>query len=86
MDLDKIKKQWDDYNEEFDNSDFMDIDTHTSMAMQVGVLIDEVERLTQIIKSNSLPLHPCDDCGKEEKNPGLPVCGPCYHKRITGEH
>lgn len=45
MDLDKIKKQWEEYNEEFDNSDYMDIDTHTSMAMQVGVLLNEIERL-----------------------------------------
>lgn len=28
----------------------------------------------------------CVDCGKEERNPGLDVCGPCYHKRIWGEH
>lgn len=84
MDLEKIKKQWENYNEKFDNSDYMDIDTHTSMAMQVGVLISEIERLTQIIESNRLPLNPCNDCGKEECNPGLDVCGPCYYKRING--
>lgn len=45
MNLDKIKKQWDEYNEEFDSSDYMDIDTHTSMALKVGDLIEEIERL-----------------------------------------
>lgn len=28
----------------------------------------------------------CIDCGKEERNPGLDVCGPCYHKRILGNN
>lgn len=27
---------------------------------------------------------PCWDCGQEEANPGLDVCGSCYHKRIFG--
>jgi hypothetical protein len=27
---------------------------------------------------------PCLDCGEEEANPGLDVCGPCYNRRITG--
>ncbi|MNP01711.1 hypothetical protein D3C76_935360 [compost metagenome] len=27
---------------------------------------------------------PCWDCGQEEANPGLDVCGSCYHKRIWG--
>jgi len=49
MNLDKIKKQWEEYNEEFDNSDYMDIDTHTSMAMQVGVLLNEIERLHEYL-------------------------------------
>lgn len=44
MDLEKIKKQWDEYNEEFDSSDYMDIDTHTSMSLRVGDLIHEIER------------------------------------------
>lgn len=46
----------------------------------------EIKRLEQIIKNNSLPLNPCDDCGQEEANPGLSVCGACYHKRITGNN
>jgi len=45
MDLNKIKKQWNDYNEEFDNSEYMDIDTHTSMALKVGELINRIEQL-----------------------------------------
>lgn len=28
----------------------------------------------------------CVDCRNEEKNPGLDVCGSCYHKRIWGNH
>lgn len=44
MNLDKIKKQWNEYNEEFDSSDYMDIDTHTSMALRVGELIHEIEK------------------------------------------
>lgn len=50
MNMDKIKKQWYEYNEEFDNSEYMDIDTHTSMAMQVGRLISEVEKQQKIIE------------------------------------
>lgn len=46
----------------------------------------EIKRLKGILEANSLPLNPCDDCGKEECNPGLSVCGPCYHERITGNH
>lgn len=86
MNLEKIKKQWDDYNDEFDNNDFMDIDTHTSMALKVGGLIEEIERLRKIIRQNSLPLNPCGVCGKEERNPGLDVCGECYHKQIWENH
>lgn len=47
---------------------------------------EEIERLTSIIESNKLPLHPCEDCNKEERNPGLSVCGECYHKRIIGNN
>lgn len=28
----------------------------------------------------------CVDCGNEERNPGLDVCGSCYHEQIFGEH
>lgn len=45
MDLPKVKKQWEEYNKEFDSSEFMDIDTHTSMALKVGVLISYIEEL-----------------------------------------
>lgn len=46
----------------------------------------EINRLSDIIKQNNLSLHPCCECGKEERNPGLNVCGECYHKQITDEH
>lgn len=26
----------------------------------------------------------CVDCGEDVKNPGLPVCGSCYNRRIWG--
>lgn len=48
MNLEKIKRQWEEYNEEFDSGDYMDIDTHTSMALQVGGLIKEIEKLQSI--------------------------------------
>lgn len=28
----------------------------------------------------------CSDCERQERNPGLSVCGGCYHRRITGNH
>ena len=64
MDLVKIKKQWEAYNEEFNNSEYMDIDTHTSMAMQVGILIKEIERYEDAIESRSV----CDKCNSEIRN------------------
>ena len=63
MDLSKIKKQWDEYNEEFDSTEYMDIDTHTSMAMQVGVLIQEVERLNKV--NEELRLSTCPICDEK---------------------
>lgn len=44
--------------------------------------VKEVERLTGILEDRNIPVNPCVDCGYEEKNPGLDVCGDCYHKRI----
>lgn len=41
----KIKKQWDDYNHEFDNSEYMDIEKHINMADQVGTLLRHIEQL-----------------------------------------
>lgn len=41
----KIKQQWEEYNEEFDSSDYMDIETHTSMALKVGYLLDIINSL-----------------------------------------
>jgi hypothetical protein len=43
MDINTIKKQWNDYCDEFDNSDYMDIEKHTRMALKVGGLIQEIE-------------------------------------------
>lgn len=50
MDLEKIKKQWNAYIDELENSDYMDIEKHTSMALQVRGLIREIERLELIVK------------------------------------
>lgn len=44
MDLIKIKNQWNEYCDEFENSDYMDIDKHTSMSLKIGGLIQEIER------------------------------------------
>lgn len=49
LNIEEIEKEFEDYNEEFDNSDFMDIDTHTSMAMQVGPLIDRIKELEAVL-------------------------------------
>ena len=45
MEISKIKKQWNTYINEFENSDFMDIEKHTSMTLKVGSLIQEIEKL-----------------------------------------
>lgn len=97
LDVKKIKKQWNKYTQKYSSyyvkfyrkdydvavKDFTsDEDHHAAMAMQVGSLIREIERLTDIIQENNLPLNPCVDCRKEEANPGLDRCGECYHKRI----
>lgn len=42
--LEMIKKQWNEYETEFGESDYMDIDTHTNMAFKVPALISEVEK------------------------------------------
>jgi hypothetical protein len=41
----------------------------------------EVERLRV---ENQLSLNTCSVCGKEERNPGLDVCGYCYSEQIRG--
>lgn len=28
----------------------------------------------------------CSECGLDEKNPGLNVCGECYHEQIWGDN
>lgn len=47
MEISAINKQWKAYCEEFETSEYMDIDKHTSMAMKVGVLLRELERLSK---------------------------------------
>lgn len=42
--LEMIKKQWNEYETEIGDSDYMDIDTHTNMAFKVPTLISEVEK------------------------------------------
>lgn len=39
----------------------------------------------QTVKEPTQFVNVCEDCGEEEANPGLNVCGPCYHKRIWGD-
>lgn len=41
--LQKLKKKWRSYSTEFAESDYMDIEDHTSMALEVGGLISIVE-------------------------------------------
>lgn len=86
LDIEAVEKKWDAYEEEFDNTEYMDIEQHTSAAFLVPDLISEVKRLRNVLNSKSIPLDPCDRCGNDDKNPGLDVCGPCYHEQITGEH
>lgn len=83
MDLNKFKKRWVSYNIKFSKKD-LEIEEHISMASKVGLLIEEIERLNKIIKESNFTLNPCSKCGKEEANPGLSVCGNCYHKEIKG--
>lgn len=49
MNIEKLKKQWEEYTEDFTNSEYMDIDRHTSMAWEVGGLIQEIERLNGLV-------------------------------------
>ena len=45
LDLEKLKVQWNKYETEFCNEEYMDIDQHTDMAFKVPMLIREVEKL-----------------------------------------
>ena len=45
MEISRIKKQWDTYINEFEKSDYMDVEKHTSMALKVGPLLQEIEKL-----------------------------------------
>jgi LEA14-like dessication related protein len=44
MNVEKIKKQWNDYCDDFENSEEMDIEKHISMALKVGGLIQKIEK------------------------------------------
>jgi hypothetical protein len=50
MDISKLKKQWNKYNDEFDNTEEMDIEKHINMAYKVGFLINEIDALNNKIK------------------------------------
>lgn len=43
--LEIIKKQWNEYETEFSESDYMDIDKHTSMAFNVPVLLNKLDKI-----------------------------------------
>lgn len=45
LDLEKLKIQWDKYETQFGNEEYMDVDSHTDMAFKVPVLIRELEKL-----------------------------------------
>ncbi|MDU9693457.1 hypothetical protein O0Q50_19980 [Priestia aryabhattai] len=55
MEISRIKKQWDTYINEFEKSDYMDVEKHTSMALKVGSLLQEIEKLnSSLYKINFL--------------------------------
>lgn len=86
LNIEEVEKKWDSYETEFDETEYMDVEQHTSAAFLVPGLIREVKRLREIIEQRQLPLNPCAVCGKQESNPGLNVCGPCYHKQISSSY
>ncbi|MCL1696381.1 hypothetical protein [Lysinibacillus sp. BPa_S21] len=43
--LEIIKKQWNEYETEFAKSDYIDIDTHTSMAFKVPMLLNKLDKI-----------------------------------------
>jgi hypothetical protein len=49
MNIEKIKKDWNHYAKETEENDFVDIDLHFSMAMEVGGLVKEIERLKEYV-------------------------------------
>ncbi|MCY7865966.1 hypothetical protein P8918_12925 [Bacillus spizizenii] len=50
MNLGKIEKQWEIYNDEFANSKYMGVDKHSAMAMQVGGLIAEIKKCKKALE------------------------------------
>lgn len=45
LDLEKLKEKWCKYEIQFENEEYMDVDSHTDMAFKVPVLIREIEKL-----------------------------------------
>jgi len=54
-----VKKQWKKYCEEVESSEELDIEKHIIMALKVGMLLSEIERLNKKIED------------KREENEGL---------------
>jgi hypothetical protein len=47
MNLDKTKRDWEHYCKETEENDYVDIDLHYSMAMEVGSLLRVIEQFQQ---------------------------------------
>ena len=80
-----IQKQWKEISELKLNV-MISVDAHKDEIQRRRNSDKEIKRLTEIIEENRLPRHPCVDCGKEESNPNLDVCGLCYNERIRGKY
>lgn len=51
IDIKHIEKQWEEYEEEFANTDYMDIEQHTSMAFNVPILLKRIKSLEYALSS-----------------------------------
>lgn len=68
LDLEKIKKDWDYYCKETEENEIVDVDLHYSMAMEVGWLINKVEKQQQEIEQYKDLLNKCDLVIKTKKH------------------
>jgi hypothetical protein len=59
MNLEPLKKQWNDYISEFESTKEMDIEKHIKMALKVSKLVREIERLEGCLKQKKR----CEKCG-----------------------
>lgn len=84
MDLEKVQKQWEEYQDEFNTMEIMDIETHTGMALQVGGLLKEIQRLESALDAKYPSSSLCWRCGKRAKALGRIECEVCHNKQITG--